>query len=124
MYVYISIIGREEAINNEQSKANGSIGHTRHRKKTNKAQKHNTTQKTKKMSHTDSTRNWWMIAGARKGLAIPVSHKKIAFSKFTIVVEAAQEQSKTDKTIYKNHKFVLDKEDNRLECFNRETKII
>ena len=84
MYVYISIIGREEAINNEQSKANGSIGHTRHRKKTNKAQKHNTTQKTTKMSHTDSTRNWWMIAGARKGLAIPVSHKKIAFSKFTI----------------------------------------
>jgi hypothetical protein len=97
MYVYISIIGREEAINNEQSKANGSIGHTRHRKKTNKAQKHNTTQKTTKMSHTDSTRNWWMIAGARKGLAIPVSHKKIAFSKFTIVVEVAHDNRKRIK---------------------------
>jgi hypothetical protein len=92
--IYISIIGREEVIHNEQSKVNGSIGHTRHRTKTNTTQKHNTTQKTKKMSHTDSTRNWWMNADARKGLAIPVSHRKIAFSKFTIVVEAAHDNRK------------------------------
>jgi hypothetical protein len=97
IYIYISIIGREDAINNEQSKANGSIGYTRHRTKTNKTQKHNTTQKIKKMSHTDSIRNWWMNEGARKGLAIPVSHKKIAFSKFTIVVEAAHDNRKRIK---------------------------
>ena len=31
----------------------GNIDHTRRRTKTNKAQKHNTTEKTKKMSNTD-----------------------------------------------------------------------
>ena len=33
------------AIKNEQSGDTGNIGHTRHRAKTNKTQKHNTTQK-------------------------------------------------------------------------------
>ena len=35
----------------------GNIRYTRHRRKTNKAQKHNTTQKTKKMSNTNLTEN-------------------------------------------------------------------
>jgi hypothetical protein len=39
----------EGAIKNEQSGDTGNIGHTRHRAKTNKTQKHNTTQKVKKM---------------------------------------------------------------------------
>ena len=49
------------------------------------------------MSHTDPTKNWWMNAAARKGLAIPVSHKKIAFGKFTIVLEAAHDNRKRIK---------------------------
>ena len=35
----------------------GNIGHTRHRTKTNKTEKQNISQKTKKMSNTDTTKN-------------------------------------------------------------------
>jgi len=45
----------EGTIKNEQYRETGVIGYTRHRTKTNKT-KH-TTQKTKKMSNTDPTKN-------------------------------------------------------------------
>ena len=45
----------EWEVKNEQSRYTGNIGHTRHRTKTNKTQKHNT--ETKKMSSRDRTKN-------------------------------------------------------------------
>jgi hypothetical protein len=47
-------INTEGAIKNGKSKNNDNIGHTRHR--TNKTQKHDTIQKTKKMSNTNLTK--------------------------------------------------------------------
>jgi hypothetical protein len=47
----------EGAIKNEQSIDTDNIGHTRHRKKTNKTQNHNTTQKNNKMSNTNPTKH-------------------------------------------------------------------
>jgi hypothetical protein len=50
----------EGVIKNRQSRETGNIGYTRHRTKTNKNEKqHNTTQKTKKMSNTDPSKNQW-----------------------------------------------------------------
>jgi hypothetical protein len=43
-------------IKNQQSRDTVNIGHRKHRMKINKAQKHNTTQKTKKKSNTDPTK--------------------------------------------------------------------
>ena len=45
----------EGVIRNGQSRETGNIGYTRHRTKTNKTK--NTTQKTRKMSNTDPTKN-------------------------------------------------------------------
>jgi hypothetical protein len=47
----------EGAITNEQSRDTDNIGHTRHKKKTNKTQNHNTTQKNNKMSNTNPTKH-------------------------------------------------------------------
>ena len=47
----------EGAIKNGLSRDTGIVGYTRHKMKTNITQKHNTTQKTKKMSNIDPTKN-------------------------------------------------------------------
>jgi hypothetical protein len=44
------------AMKNGQSRDTGNIGYTRHRTKTNKTK---TQHRTKKMSNTDPTKNWW-----------------------------------------------------------------
>ena len=55
----------EETIKNGQSRDTDNIGHTRHRTKTNKTQKHNT--ETKMMSNTGSTKNWGRTQVLAKG---------------------------------------------------------
>ena len=47
----------EGAIKNGLSRDTGIVGYTRHKMKRNITQKHNTTQKTKKMSNIDPTKN-------------------------------------------------------------------
>ena len=47
----------EGAVKNGQSRDNANIGYTKHRTKTNKAQKHNT-ESYKKMSNLDPTKSW------------------------------------------------------------------
>jgi len=44
------------AIKNGQSRETGNIGHTRHRTKINKTQKHNATQKTRTMTNMNPTK--------------------------------------------------------------------
>jgi hypothetical protein len=46
-----------DTIKNGQSRNTGNIRHTKHKTKTNKTKKCNTTQKIKKMINTDSTKN-------------------------------------------------------------------
>jgi hypothetical protein len=55
------------AIKTRQSRDIGNFGHTAHRTKTNKAQKYNTTQTTKKISNTDHTNNQWSTQVLAKG---------------------------------------------------------
>jgi hypothetical protein len=50
---------KKEAIKNGHYRDTGNIVLTRHRTKKNKTQNYNTTQKTKKMSNTDLTKNHW-----------------------------------------------------------------
>jgi len=59
----------ERSIMNEHCRDTGNIGHTNHRTMTKKTI--NTTQKTKKMSNTDPTKNQGMNTDAREGLAVP-----------------------------------------------------
>jgi hypothetical protein len=51
----------------------GNTRHTRHRTITSETQKHNTTQKTKKMSNTDLTENRGE-PGAHEGEPVPASY--------------------------------------------------
>jgi hypothetical protein len=76
LYLYLSLLGRSihnRSINDGQSRDSGNIAHTRYRTKTNKTQKHNTTQTNKKMSNTYPTTNReWTEAKANGKQFLPL----------------------------------------------------
>jgi hypothetical protein len=71
-----TLYNTEGVIKNGQSRATGCIEYTSHRTNTNKTKV--TTQKTKKMSNTDPTKNPRVIPGTRKCQAVPASDGKPA----------------------------------------------
>ena len=89
----------EGAIKNGQSRETGNIGYTRHRSKSNKTK--NTTQKTKKMSNTDTHQKLGLNPDALEGQAVPVSYKIPAMLLMCVGHHYAQTNTNNVSTNYK-----------------------